>query len=130
MKKVFNISLSETVFQIEEDAYDILKQYLADVKYYIENNKTAQTSDFDEDNQVFNFFNNQKTTKIIDISNVNLCITTIGYPFGYYKNREIPKTDNKKKLFRDADKRIVGGVCAGLSAYFGFDIWHSRGKTF
>ena len=89
MKKVFIISLSETVFQIEEDAYDILKQYLADVKYYIENNKTAQTSDFDEDNQVFNFFNNQKTTKIIDISNVNLCITTIGYPFGYYKNREL-----------------------------------------
>ncbi len=32
----------------------------------------------------------------------------------------------KKRLFRDVDNKIIGGVCAGLSKYFGLQVWIIR----
>lgn len=32
----------------------------------------------------------------------------------------------QKKLFRDGENKLIGGVCAGLSNYFGIDIWIPR----
>lgn len=32
----------------------------------------------------------------------------------------------QKKLFRDEDNKLIGGVCAGLAGYFGIDIWIPR----
>ena len=32
----------------------------------------------------------------------------------------------RKKLFRDIDKKIIGGVAAGLSKYFGIQVWIVR----
>ncbi len=32
----------------------------------------------------------------------------------------------RKRLFRDIDNKIIGGVCAGLSKYFGIQVWIVR----
>jgi phage shock protein PspC (stress-responsive transcriptional regulator) len=35
-------------------------------------------------------------------------------------------TNIRKRLFRDADHRVIGGVASGLAAYFNIDIWIPR----
>lgn len=32
----------------------------------------------------------------------------------------------RKRLFRDIDSKVIGGVCAGLSKYFGIQVWIVR----
>lgn len=32
----------------------------------------------------------------------------------------------RKRLFRDADDKIIGGVCSGLAKYFGINVWIPR----
>jgi phage shock protein PspC (stress-responsive transcriptional regulator) len=32
----------------------------------------------------------------------------------------------RKRLFRDPDNKLIGGVCSGLSAYFGVNVWIPR----
>jgi phage shock protein PspC (stress-responsive transcriptional regulator) len=36
------------------------------------------------------------------------------------------KTNVKRRLFRDPDNKMVGGVAGGLSAYFNIDVWIPR----
>jgi phage shock protein PspC (stress-responsive transcriptional regulator) len=36
-------------------------------------------------------------------------------------NDQLPENRKTKKFFRDPDKKIIGGVCSGLGAYFGAD---------
>lgn len=35
-------------------------------------------------------------------------------------------TGSKKKLYRDVERGKVGGVCAGIARYFGWEIWVVR----
>ena len=35
-------------------------------------------------------------------------------------------TQKRKRLFRDTDQKKLGGVCAGLAHYFGWELWVVR----
>ena len=35
-------------------------------------------------------------------------------------------TNIRKRLFRDPDHRVIGGVASGLAAYFNIEIWIPR----
>lgn len=37
-------------------------------------------------------------------------------------NRALPEQRSYKKMYRDSDRRVLGGVSAGMAAYFGVDI--------
>ncbi len=49
MKKTFTISLGHSVFNVEEDAYDVLKMYLDSIKNYFQKmeNDSEIISDFE-----------------------------------------------------------------------------------
>ncbi len=37
-----------------------------------------------------------------------------------------PETVNERRFYRSSDKRVLGGVCGGLSDYFGFNLKATR----
>ena len=131
MKKTFTISLGHSVFNVEEDAYDILKMYLDSIKNYFEKmeNDSEIISDF-ELRIAENFSSKLSSGKqYINLSDVKEVIQIMGSLDDFQEiyddddQTEDVKEDKKikNKLYRDSSNRIIAGVCSGIAEYFKVD---------
>jgi len=129
MKKTFTINISGTVFHIEEDAYEILQKYLVNLKNHFGNNEEGKEILADIEARIAEIFT-EKTSdekKVVTIDWVTQVIEMMGTPEDFAEEEgeeeEIYTTETKRKrrLYRDPDRRVLGGVCGGLGAYFNMD---------
>ena len=129
MKKTFTISLGHSVFNVEEDAYDILKMYLDSIKNYFQKmeNDSEIISDF-ELRIAENFSSKLSSGKqYINLSDVKEVIQIMGSLDDFkeiYNDVEAEQEEEKKennKLYRDSSNRIIAGVCSGVAEYFKID---------
>ena len=132
MKKTFTISLGHLVFNVEEDAYDVLKMYLDSIKNYFQKmeNDSEIISDF-ELRIAENFSSKLSSGKqYINLSDVKEVIQIMGSldDFQEIYNDTENETENIKeekktnnKLYRDSSNRIIAGVCSGVAEYFKID---------
>ena len=130
MKKTFTISLGHSVFNVEEDAYDILKMYLDSIKSYFEKmeNDSEIISDF-ELRIAENFSSKLSSGKqYINLSDVKEVIQIMGSLDDFQEIYDDDQTEDVKedkkinnKLFRDSSNRIIAGVCSGIAEYFKID---------
>lgn len=142
MNKTFTINISQIVFHIDEQAYDILSNYLNTIKSYFNNNESKDEILADIEARIAEIFseklNNNK--QVINVADVNEMIAIMGNP-EVFKNDDEYTSDNRNKhtqqgegsigetkrprrIFRDKDDKVFGGVCSGIGAYFGIDpIW-------
>jgi phage shock protein PspC (stress-responsive transcriptional regulator) len=131
MKKTFTISLGHSVFNVEEDAYDILKMYLDSIKNYFQKmvNDSEIISDF-ELRIAENFSSKLSSGKqYINLSDVKEVIQIMGSLDDFQEiyddddQTEDVKEEKKEnnKLYRDSSNRIIAGVCSGIAEYFKID---------
>jgi phage shock protein PspC (stress-responsive transcriptional regulator) len=133
MKKTLNINIRGTVFHIDEDAYEKLNKYLSEINHHFKSKKGHEDIINDIENRIVELFQQKLSDKkqVIVIEDVEEVIGTMGHPSDFDQDSEeesIPYTKTKakgpKRLFRDIDNRLVGGVCSGLGAYFNVDqLW-------
>ena len=131
MKKTLTINIGHSIFNIEEDAYDILNRYLDSIKNYF--NKIDNDLDIIKDFELRiaeNFSSKVSSSKqCIDLSDVKEVIEIMGSldDFKEIYNDTDTDTENVKeekksnKLFRDSSNRIIAGVCSGIAEYFKID---------
>ena len=130
MKKTFTISLGHSVFNVEEDAYDVLKIYLDSIKNYFQKmeNDSEIISDF-ELRIAENFSSKLSSGKqYINLSDVKEVIQIMGSLDDFQEIYDDDQTEDVKedkkinnKLFRDSSNRIIAGVCSGIAEYFKID---------
>lgn len=130
MKKTFTISLGHSVFNVEEDAYQILKTYLDSIKNYFQKmeNDSEIISDF-ELRIAENFSSKLSSGKqYINLSDVKEVIQIMGSLDDFQEIYNDDQTEDVKeekkennKLYRDSSNRIIAGVCSGLAEYFKID---------
>ena len=129
MKKTFTISLGHSVFNVEEDAYEILKMYLDSIKNYFQKmeNDSEIISDF-ELRIAENFSSKLSSGKqYINLSDVKEVIQIMGSLDDFkeiYNDVEAEQEEEKKennKLYRDSSNRVIAGVCSGVAEYFKID---------
>ena len=130
MKKTLTINIGHSIFNIEEDAFEILNRYLDSIKNYFE--KIDSDSDIIKDFELRiaeNFSSKVSSSKqCIDLSDVKEVIEIMGslddfkeiYNDTEPENIKEEKTINNK-LFRDSSNRIIAGVCSGIAEYFKID---------
>ena len=129
MKKTFTINISGTVFHIEEDAYEILQKYLVKLKNHFGSNEEGQEIIADIEARIAEIFSEKSSDKkmVVTVGMVNEIIEIMGTPedFAEEEGEEEPVIDGttkrKRRLYRDPEHRVLGGVCGGLSAYFNMD---------
>jgi phage shock protein PspC (stress-responsive transcriptional regulator) len=128
MEKTININLGGTLFQIEEEAYKILRNYLQDINYRFKNMQGGLETIEDIESRIGEIFNSQKGTGgIISKENVEAMISIIGKPEDFDQIDSEPEparginTNQRKRLYRNPDDSIIGGVCSGLGAYLNTD---------
>ncbi|MCG8412375.1 MAG: PspC domain-containing protein [Bacteroidales bacterium] len=134
MKATITINLGGKIFHIDDDAYEMLHAYLVAVEQQFLSDDERKEVMSDVEIRLSELFaeNLGKNRDVIMKSDVNKVIEIMGEPKDFTDTEE-EKTNNQKKnyscgsqhkyrkLYRDPDNRILGGVCGGLGAYFNID---------
>lgn len=142
MNKIEYINLGGNPLAIDLDAYKKLKLYIASLKSYFGASEYADEIVQDIEVRLSELIHeSMKGRKIANIKDVEYSINIMGLPEQFDSpeheqsqehSSESDKTTFKekdkkydKKLFRDPENKILGGVCSGLAAYFNIDdpIW-------
>ena len=128
MKKTFTINLSGSIFHIEEDAYEVLQKYLVKLKKYFGNNDEGKEITADIEARIAELFNQKISAenKVVTKEWVEEVIETMGTTENI--NEETAEDEplagekkRKRRLYRDAEQKVLGGVCGGIAAYFDMD---------
>lgn len=136
MKKTVPINLGGHPITIDEDAYQYLDHYLEAVDASFRHLDGHDEILQDIEVRVAELLQEQlKGRMIVSRADVDAVIAIMGRPedFGEAQSRTSSSgsasagSETKshmgfrpgKKLFRDTDDKIIGGVCSGLAAYFG-----------
>ena len=134
MNKTVNINLGGMFFHIDEDAYQKMTRYFDAIKRSLSNSSGHDEIIKDIEMRVSELLNEkQKTDKyVIGLNDVDEVIAVMGQPEDYIIEDELKGTNTynstatraTKKLYRDKEKGMIGGVASGLGHYFGIDaVW-------
>jgi len=133
MNKTVNINLGGIFFHIDEDAYQKLTRYFDAIKRSLSNSSGQDEIIKDIEMRVSELFTErQKSEKhVVGLKDVDEVIAIMGQPEDYKIDDEDTETGSKnynssqsRKLYRDTENGMIGGVLAGLGHYFGVDkVW-------
>jgi len=122
MDKTININLGGILFQIDEEAYKMLRDYLQAIDRKFRNAPGGNETIEDIESRIAEIFRSQKgTAGIISKENVDSMISVIGRPEDFDQEggneNSNSYTSTPRKLYRNPDDRVIGGVCGGIGAY-------------
>jgi phage shock protein PspC (stress-responsive transcriptional regulator) len=153
MKKVININFQGRVVPIEESAYEMLKQYTESLRRYFDKEEGRDEIINDIESRIAELFNDRlkKGATCITDEDVSKVIATLGRPEEFDAEGVYETTTNEssssqaytesrpqaettggggytqsKRLFRNENDKILGGVCSGLANYLNIDPVISR----
>lgn len=141
MNKIININLGGMPFIIDDDAYEYMSQYLASIRKHFSFSDSRDEIMYDIEMRMSELFQERlKSRQIITMMELEEVIRIMGKPeefggepieegFNDFRERR-SEGDYKyiktgKRLFRDPDNKVIGGVCSGIANYLGLDdpIW-------
>ena len=148
MKRNFSINLFGTLYNIDEDAFELLKQYEDNMRHYFSHEPEGAEICNDIECRVAELLSELKAqgTEAVSIEHVQDIIRRIGDPAEWTDSAEGHEQANPanagsdsqgetsgeqkgtlgftarlngRKLYRDPDNKVLGGVMAGLAQWSG-----------
>lgn len=153
MKKNISINICGTIYAIDEDAYQLLENYLQSMKNYFRNEEGGDEIADDIEHRVAELLweYKEKGMTAVNIETIKEIINKVGNPAdidgeasshsetsdGSYDRSEhsenffssfgdetsvfgkIKKNISSRRFYRNADNKMLGGICSGLADYFG-----------
>ena len=124
MKKTYTINLSGKIFHIDEDALEKLQEYINTLKTYYTREEDGNEIMDDIENRIGELFTESlkgQFREVVTLEDVDQAIATMGTPDDIIDEDEQPRTSpskQAKKLYRNPDDKILGGVAGGMAAYW------------
>lgn len=131
MKKTLTVNLGGTVFHIDEDAYRLLDNYLSNLKIHFRKEAGADEIIDDIERRISELFAEKLIagSQVITITDVEEVIARMGKPEDMEaENDSEPSVGNAtrttihRRLYRNPDDKLLGGVISGMAAYLGWDV--------
>jgi phage shock protein PspC (stress-responsive transcriptional regulator) len=133
MKITVSVNLGGYSFNIDEDAYSEIKRYLKNLELHFAGEESSSEILSDIEARMAELFRSRMTgyKQVITIVDVNEVISIMGNPEDMSDNegpspKEKFSTPGTHRMYRDPDKRIIGGVCSGMGAYWDIEPWIIR----
>ncbi|WPR71179.1 PspC domain-containing protein [Flavobacterium sp. NG2] len=134
MNKTVNINLGGMIFYMDEDAYLKLTRYFDAIKRSLNNSEGQDEIIKDIEMRIAELFQERQTAhkQIVGLTDIDAIIAIMGQPEDYIIEDESTANTthshtnqiHNKKLYRDKDNGMLGGVAAGLGHYFGIEaLW-------
>ncbi len=132
MKKAIKVNISGIIFDIDEDAYLRLKEYLDAINERFSNNDEGKEVVADVETRIAELFQERIdiSKQVIVSEDVKAVIEIMGKPEDFSdleQEEELTEPKryrthrSKRRAYRDGENRIFGGVCSGLAQYFNID---------
>jgi phage shock protein PspC (stress-responsive transcriptional regulator) len=133
MKITVSVNLGGYSFNIDEDAYAELKRYLKNLELHFAGEDSSSEILSDIETRMAELFRTKLTNykQVINIEDVHQVITVLGTPEDISDTegptaREKFSSPGYHRMYRDTDHRAIGGVCAGMAAYWDIELWLVR----
>ena len=136
MNKTVNINLGGTFFYIDEDAYQKMTRYFDAIKSSLNNSSGQDEILKDIEMRIAELISAKHSNdkQVINIKELDEVIAVMGQPEDYRiddeneestsSNFSASKKSGSKKLFRDKENGMIGGVLAGVGHFIGIDkVW-------
>ena len=137
MNKTVTINISGIIFHIEEDAYDTLSKYLSTIKGYFINADGGSEIMSDIEARIAELLKEKVSDykQVVLMADVTHVMNVMGKPEDFAGDEAQAETKQepnyqyynggrRRRMFRDPDTKIAGGVCAGFANYFDIDsLW-------
>ncbi len=144
MKNTINISLGGIVFHIEEDAHQKLSAYLDAISKSMQGSEGQAEIMSDIEARIAELLQPKVTDfkQVVSITDIEEVISIMGNPEEFATGSAEPKKEQtysntnergryqygQRRIFRDPDDKVLGGICSGLAYHFGIDpIWFRLG---
>ncbi|MFD2245695.1 GIN domain-containing protein [Pontibacter ruber] len=137
MKKNISINLQGIIFYIEEDGYEQLSRYLASIRTYFSNYEGHEEIVADIESRVAEIFAARLSPakQVITQEDVQYLIGRMGnvtdfeieepleeeIPYNKQQQTEQPVA-GPRRLYRDINRKVLAGVCAGIGNYLNIDM--------
>ena len=132
MNKTVSIHLQGIPFIFEEQAFERLNTYLQQLKQVLQKEEGSDEILQDIELRMVELLQQQLTPfkQVVELSVIEQIIEKLGKPedFTDESSSNSEQTSSsidlpvEKRLFRDGDRAVLGGVCAGVAAYFNVDV--------
>lgn len=134
MKKNISVNLKGYLFNIDEDAFELLNSYLERLKKHFKNEAGNSEIIEDIEDRIAELLREKLSiTKVaITITDVQEVIVVMGDTNEFDKNENqdqsatepVGSEPHPRRLYRDPDEKIVAGVASGIAAFFSVDpLW-------
>ncbi|WP_419802041.1 PspC domain-containing protein [Mucilaginibacter sp.] len=135
MNKTIIININGIIFHIEEDAYEILKNYMTGIKRHFAASSDSHEITTDIENRLAEMFGEilkNEGKQVIFTSDVTAVIAQMGTLEDFSTETTddasfstvFSDNQTERRLFRDPEDHLIGGVAAGIANYFGVEpIW-------
>jgi phage shock protein PspC (stress-responsive transcriptional regulator) len=137
MKRTIQINLAGTIFNIDDDAYEILRDYLNAVERQFMSSVEGREVISDLEMRMSELFTERlkPLRQVIAIDDVKEVLNILGAPDDIGGHREgAPRYSQSqsysgrydggrrhRRMYRDGQDKSLGGVCSGLAYYFNTD---------
>lgn len=137
MKKTVSVNIKGTNFQVEEDAYELLQDYIDRLTAALGNEEGSQEIIEDIELRIAEICTSKlnDSKSVVELADIEEILKTLGDPSDYvehdatesnqsqsYQSTASTSGKGERRLFRDPESSMLGGVCAGFANYFGIDV--------
>ncbi len=138
MNKTVTINISGIIFNIEEDAYETLKNYLSNIKKHFQHEEGCDEIVADIEARLSELLKSKTNVgkQVLLSTDVNEVIGVMGKPEDFGETTSSNETkeethsqqshysNKRRRVFRDPESKVLGGVCSGIANYFDADpLW-------
>lgn len=124
MKETIHVSIGSMAFTLDEDAYQVLSRYFADIRSRLPEEDTETMADIES--RVAEIFRERVSSpmRVISLEVVRATMAQMGSPADFGEPRT-PTGDTgqttPRHLYRSRTNRSIAGVCGGLADFFNVD---------
>lgn len=131
MNKIIQVNLGGYAFTLDEDAYARLSQYLESLKRHFGASPSRDEIVGDIESRLAELLHSKVEGRIVTLRDVDAAIAVMGNPADIADESATTGQAEpagaaadkahspRKRLYRNRDEAVIGGICSGLAAYFG-----------
>ena len=132
MNKTVTVNIGGIVFHIDENAYEKFKKYLESIRSHFTTADGRDEIMQDIESRIAEMFQERvkDSKQVITLDDVEDVTRLMGRPEEFAGTEEKPLEETepehigpvKRRLFRNPDDKMLGGVCSGIANYFDVDV--------